>query len=628
MKKRFLTYFVLGTLVLVSAAGCSQLDETAAVTVEQEAPMASLTLDIDLPGANSGTKSIASDPRNNNNTWTEWDNFVDGSLLYNVTLFVIDNNDNLVGYRQIHSGSSDVNSLNGFYSGNAVNPTATSGTAVKVTFPQSDPLHGNIELLKAGNYKLIAVANHASVESGSNSYGGLGKAAEDGTGNYNGNGDFNSIVSSIISGFSTSAGIAGFNATNYGSFFKYKLDAGDDRVCKMNPQPLVMIRNITLNEGNNNISGELSRTFARVRLEVNNKSTDTFLDISSLAFNGSYASKNAYLLNDIESGNANIFGNFSLYEGNANAEDNTRGVLGVTSSDAIISATNANHRVLASATEPIFDAYILEGKIEATAGFTFSFTATYSAKMEDGDATHNAMIASFFSNNKYNGSSSGGGWGGGWGSYYGIIDPAFYLFIRSRTSNVSTCLKADAANMVTKVEDSGASNEQQSGTFKMDPDFIWEIDIYGGSESVEKVGYYNSYVEYAPGYLKSLSSNLYMQPYDGRESRVPILGTTPGNLIFKMDFGGEDEHGTIFCQYNGQYYYLNGTTCQWAGPVSDMDTYKMLTFETIIAEPVTPKVKEVTSHIQYKNSAGTTINKFEIVRNDFYHGIIPLVVEN
>ena len=109
---------------------------------------------------------------------------------------------------------------------------------------------------------------------------------------------------------------------------------------------------------------------------------------------------------------------------------------------------------------------------------------------------------------------------------------------------------------------------------------------------------------------------------------VPKLGTTPGDVIFKMDFGGEDEHGTVFCQYNGQYYYLNGTTCQWRGPVSDMDTYKMQTFETIIAEPVTPKEAEMEYHMIEKVSGGTTIQRYEVGRNEFYHGIIPVNVQN
>ena len=620
MKKIFNNYILVSIVALSLLAGCKSIVEEPELK-KVSGGSASLTIDMSLP-IEIQTKSIATDPMNNNGTWNQWDKYVDGSLLYNVTLFVIDSDNKLVGYRQIHANSSDISSLNGFYDGNSVNANASSGTAVKITFPQSDPLHGNVELLKAGNYTLIAVANHAAVTSGTNSYAGLGKVAEDGTSNYNGNGDFSSIVSNIIQNFTGASGLPGFTSDNYASFFKYKLDAGDDRVCKLNPQPLVMIRKVTLNEGNNTVQGEFSRTFARIRLDVYNKSESNFLDISSLSFNGSFASKSAYLLNDAEAGNSNIFKNFSLFDGNSDAADNTKGILQVTSQDAIVPASSETHRILAGATEPIFDAYILEAKIDAAAEFTFSFDAKYATKMEDGDATHNAIIANFFSSNKYNGSSYGNSW-----TYYGIIDPAFYIFIRSNINNSSYCLKADESSMHAVVANANAGNEQNS-TFKMTPEFIWEMVIPGGSNSVTKHGYYNSYIESAPGYLKSLSSGLYLQPYDGRESKVPVLGSAPGNVIFKMDFGSEDEHGTVFCQYNGKYYYLNSATCQWEGPEDNMDEYKKLTFETIIATPVTPKEAEVTSHLIETVSGGTTIQRKEVGRNEFYHGIIPVNVQN
>ncbi len=630
MKKAFYKYILGGIMCLAVLQGCQGILEEPADRTKGGAP-ASLTLDIDLPVDITLTKSIATDPTNSSNSWSEWEKYVDGSLVYNFTLFVVNSDNRLVGYRQIHSGSADVNSINGFYDGSTVMTDATSATAIKVTFPQSDPLHGNIELLRSGEYTLIAVANYAPVTANGNTYAGLGKTEEDGQGNYNGSADLTSVISTILQGFSNTEGIVGFTAANYPSLFNYKLDAGDDRICKLNPQPLVMIRKVALAEGNNTIDGELSRTFARVRLEVNNKSETTILDISDLSFNGSFASKNAYLFNDVEAGTANFFSHFSLYEGNAADADNTKGILGVTSADAIVSASAGNHKVLASDTEPIFDAYILEGKIETSARYSFTFTATYSSQMEDGDATHNATIASFFSDNKYNDSSSGSGSGWpnwGYSAYYGIIDPSFYIFIRSQTNNTSTCLKADVQTMTAVVADAGAGNEQ-SGTFKMAPEFVWEIEIPGGSSSVTEVnqgGWGTNYVQYASGYLKSLSTSLYVQPYDGGASKVPVLGTTPGDLIFKMDFGSEDEHGTVFCQYNGQYYYLNGTTCEWVGPVNNMNTYKMLTFETMIAEPVSPKVETVESFIQTTNSSGATVTKHEIVRNDFFHGIIPVNV--
>ena len=310
MKTNFYKYIFGGLVGLVALTGCNTLVEEPAYT-DTPVTQASLTIEMALPVEVAQTKSIANDPRNSSNTWSEWDKYTDGTLLYNLTLFVVNADGKLVGYRQIHQGSQDVDQLNGFYDGDVVNTGASNGTAVKITFPQSDPLHGNVELLGAGNYTLIAVANHAAVTSGEKSYAGLGKAAEDGTQNYNGGGDFNQIVSGIISSFTAANGLPGFNAGNYPSFFNYRLNAGADRVCRLNPQPLVMIRKVTLGEGNNTVQGELSRTFARIRLEVNNRSENTILDISDLEFISSFASQSAYLLNDVEAGNANFFSNFS-----------------------------------------------------------------------------------------------------------------------------------------------------------------------------------------------------------------------------------------------------------------------------------------------------------------------------
>lgn len=141
--------------------------------------------------------------------------------------------------------------------------------------------------------------------------------------------------------------------------------------------------------------------------------------------------------------------------------------------DAIITAPGTNaRRILAGATEAIFDAYILEGRIESSDKYAFTFNAAYTTKMADGDATGNCMIASFFSDYKY--------------------------------------------------------------------------------------------------------------------------------------------------------YYINSTQCKWTGPVNNMDDYKKLTYETIIASPVESKEETISCLLQMKNSSGNTVRKDEIVRNDFFHGVIPI----
>ena len=106
--------YIFGGLIGLALVGCNSLIEEPSA-VKEPVKMASLTIDMALPVDVQVTRSIANDPRNAQRTWSDWDKFVDGSLLYNLTLFVVDSDNNLVGYRQISANSSDVNSINGFF---------------------------------------------------------------------------------------------------------------------------------------------------------------------------------------------------------------------------------------------------------------------------------------------------------------------------------------------------------------------------------------------------------------------------------------------------------------------------------------------------------------------------------
>lgn len=95
-------------------------------------------------------------------------------------------------------------------------------------------------------YKLYAVANYGN-------YGGLtGKLAD-----VNGN--------NVASGLTVSA--------------------SDDKLCsKGTPYPLTLVKDIALSPGVNTISGELIRTYARIRINVRNQSATNDLYISNLSF--------------------------------------------------------------------------------------------------------------------------------------------------------------------------------------------------------------------------------------------------------------------------------------------------------------------------------------------------------
>ncbi len=264
---------------------------------EIEEGYASLEVSMNVPSLQVESRSLESDPKNEGNTWTTWEKFVDGALLYHVTLFVIeDESGKLVAYRHFYTGSSDIKAEtsdeggNGFYEGyteKAVNTTAKTGTAVKATFKASSPLHGDIEKLKPGDYTIIAVANYSPiVESGTDNiintelgmdatqtYAGLGNVSEDGTAelsikNNNGTGgDFTKLVNEITTDITTDKNYVGVENALEKSLFAYQLNSGEDRVCKQFPQPLVMIRKKTLITGNNQLEGKLSRKLYKFILE-------------------------------------------------------------------------------------------------------------------------------------------------------------------------------------------------------------------------------------------------------------------------------------------------------------------------------------------------------------------------
>ncbi|MBQ3147871.1 MAG: hypothetical protein IJB87_00745 [Alistipes sp.] len=625
---------------------CEKSADDSGIVNTQEG-YADLTISLNTPSLQVSTRTLASDPKNQGGSWTTWEKFVDGALLYHVTIFVVKEDGTLVAYRDFHSGSDDIKPEdaaeggNGFYETSAVNTSASTGTAVKATFTSAAQMHGDIERLTPGDYKVIAVANYAPIDLDGNSYAGLGAVAEDGNApngiSSGSDNNFTNIVNSIIGSFNKNSGLSDFTQTgaNGSAFFTYKLNSGTDRVCKQLPQPLVMIRNVTLSSGKNQLTGLLSRTFARIRLDVLNNSSNTFLDISDLSFQAAYASQNAYLFNDVAAGTANLYSHFDLYDNNDNVSLNTKGDLVVTSADAIVSAS-PSQRLVPGAKSPILDCYILEGKIAEDAAFAYSFTATYQATMADGDATHNYTIHSFYNNSS--------------GAQYGLLD--FYLFIRSDMSNGSNLYKIDTES--NKMVISGTSVGDESSSFSLEPEFIWEIVLPGGEDSVDEINN-DSQALTAEGYLKSVSTNLYLQPYTGGTDYSLKMGTNPGDLIFRINFNGEDELGTIFCKYGDEYYYIATGTAEWTKLGTDitaLDTtsssgnssnrpgggnnrgsygFQQITFETIVATPVDPTTETVTQHIKISvENAGSTQEeiKREIVRNDFFYGTIPITTAN
>lgn len=659
MKMKKYVYILLMTLGLFGMYSCENVlsDEDLAWNKE-EGCYANLTISMNVPSLNVESRTLASDPKNQGGSWTNWEKFVDGALLYNVTLFVIKEGGTLVGYRDFYYNSEDdkgdINADNGFCFWDEtkyiVDQTATTGTAVKATFSYENPMdgHGDIEKLTPGNYTLIAVANYAPiVASGTEGllnttlglgaeqiYAGLGSVAED-DGNNNGlGGSFTSIIDNIIG--TSFNGVDGFNQEKYPNFFNYKLNSGTDRVCKQLPQPLVMIREVTLNTGENQVSGLLSRTFARVRLEVKNNDKSSLIGVSGLSFQDNYASQNAYLFNDVAAADTvNLWNHFALYE-------STKGEIGVTSADAITPASEDMKRLPAGSPYTMLDCYILEGMISAT--YAFEFTASYWEGSLTGGATANYHIESFYGYKVVNGTtvSTNSDY------YYGLLD--FMVYIRDAATSGQGGNGGSnyllTSNTENEYSQNGTVTATTPGTVNdgtvLDPKYVWEIKLTGDAtySSTTTIGGVSCGIKraVAEGTLQNLGSGLYLQPYDGSDDMTPKLADTPGALIYKINFDSTVENGTIFCLYNGSYYYLdsdNSHNLKWVkytGTLSNGVTtsapssYEYLAFETIPGQKGDRKEVPIKKAIGATTEGTTPTN--EIVRNDFFYGIVPISISS
>lgn len=622
--------YILLAFSILGLAACEKLAEDSAVANVNDG-YADLTISFNAPTSQlSVTRSLQSDPKNADGSWTNWEKFVDGALLYRVTIFMIDNSGKLVAYRNIYANSSDVNETNGFYANDAVQAVDTAtGIAVKATFDSSDPMHGDIERLKAGTYKVIAVANYAAVESDGNTYEGLGKVAEDDGTNNGLGGVFTSLVEGVTTDLTSAEGVfAGSENFLSNSIISYKLNSGTDRVCKQLPQPLVMIRSVELKNGDNQLEGTLSRTFARIRLDVKNNDQSAQIGVSNLSFQNNYASKNAYLFNDVTAGTAaNLYENFALY-------DTTYGAIGVTSTDAITPAKTEIDRIPAGVTRTMLDCYILEGKIQST--FAFQFSATHWTAGTTGSTTANYHIESFYGYKNVNGTtvSTSSNY------YYGLLD--FKVYIRDAAGSSSNYLLG--SNTSTTSAQTGTVTVTTPGTVRdgtvLDPKYVWEIKLtsdatYSGSTTIGGVscGIKRAVAE---GTLQNLGSGLYLQPYDGSEDMTPKLADRPGALIYKINFDSSIENGTIFSLYEGKYYYLDSnnshalTWVEYSGTsitTSSSPTYEYLAFETIPGEA--GKATTITIQKSIDNTTTSTEATENIIaRNDFFWGTIPVSISN
>lgn len=349
----------------------------------QNPEAASLCLDLSVPGLRIESKGNVDDPfADNISLWTDWEKVVDGRMLYRLTVFLIEkDSDELVAYRDIYysthpgsdvTGPSAPQGPNGWYNGTSVDVNLKSSTQAQISFLYDNPLHtatngSSFERLHRGTYKLLAVANYSSVNDTKfdgqpddvPSYKGLG------------DGSFDSSVDGIIADFETAQNSGTkkkfADYTHYSSLVNYVLTSSSSFICPAMPQPLTLAKEIELHPGMNTVSGELLRTFSRIRISVENMS-NVDLTLHSLSFSTKTTKNQTYLFSLPETPDR-------VYSiGTA-----TPGAPVVSSSDAIVPFTGLtviDDLASGNNTKTLFDAYILESR-GATGDYTYTLDLEY-----------------------------------------------------------------------------------------------------------------------------------------------------------------------------------------------------------------------------------------------------------
>lgn len=343
---------------------------------------ASLCLDLSVPGLRIESKGNADDPfADDISSWTDWEKVVDGRMMYRLTVFLIEKDtDYLVAYRDIYystySGSdvtdpSAPQGPNGWYKGTSVNVNLSSSTQAQISFLYDNPLHtatdgSSFERLQRGTYKLLAVANYSSVN------GTKFNGQPDDVASYKGLGDgsFDTSVDGVIAEFKTAqnSGIKKKFAdyAKYSNLVNYELTSSSSSfICPAMPQPLTLAKEIELSPGMNTVSGELLRTFSRIRLSVENMS-NVDLTVRSLSFSNNTTKDQTYLFSLPETPDR-------IYEVGTNKAPV------VSSTDAIVPFTGLtviDDLASGNNTKTLFDAYILESR-GVTGDYTYTLDLEY-----------------------------------------------------------------------------------------------------------------------------------------------------------------------------------------------------------------------------------------------------------
>lgn len=358
----------------------------------------------------SSTRANVTDSPSDTSSWTQAEKAVDGRYLYSVSVYIVDDENSIVARQENIA-------------------VENQASEVIVNFDKSYNL-------KRGAHKLMVVANNSDHTISGNTY-------ESGITSAWASGSYNDLMGNTIAA-----------STDFIS-------------AKDIIQPLSLMKEIELHAGTNVVEGELTRTFARIRIEVKNNSGTLPLNVNSLTFSDNFAQNRAYVFDD---------GSDRKYFG-------TTGAPVATSADALSPFTLddglAYKNIDAQASAVVFDGYMLESKAAADELYTYTLDMTYNnivSQYSTFSTTNSDLISNV--NNLNVGNES----------YYLIYNTEREVYLSADEDYVTTASISDFESLA-------AGN-------------VWQITKSG-----------NNY------YLQNVNSGLYMQAISGAGVAI-AMGTT------------------------------------------------------------------------------------------------------
>ena len=427
---------------------------------ENGTSMGQASLIINIKSSNLELSSRGIEDLNDDGTISDQELFVDGQKMYRLAVYLIESGTTVKSSTVLEF--DDQRFMNG-------------NTEATVSFD-------NLEYHKS--YQVYAIANY---------------------GNYNG----------ITGGFS---GVTSNNITQ-----THKVNAGTGNVCSSaTPYPLTLKKEIQLEPGLNYVSGELIRTYARLRINVSNQSALKDMNITNLSFPAKFVQTSADLFTP---------------GGTANATPT------VTSTNTIVPFQNNlvipkidNDGNVTNTT--IFDSYLLESN---GGEYKYTLALNYGGEIKEVYKVSNTAITN------PNDIESGG--------MYVIYNSSSGRYLYATTSNSSTIVQAGSSyltnnelnhNYVWKLTKVSANNNQftiesmgASGYYMQSSKISSSsvpMTVNPGNKdyfTISRQGGWNNYYLYLQSTAKSNngnnSSNYYLSATNNS-----VIGSTNSNLNFYL----------------------------------------------------------------------------------------------